>query len=211
MGSYIPGLVLFALFASFAHGEVTNEVASVLSGGGGVASNTALKSHIALSQSTPTFYSANGQFLNSGGFLQSDTLIVGAATDSDSDGVPDWAEVVGANSSPQASTNPKAKDTDGDGVSDAGEIASGTNPNDPNSLLEIITTFEENGAMFVQWQAREGKNYRVFASDTVFGLATNPVLVAQTTASGGSGPWLVTFPSITNTATTGRFYKISTP
>ena len=53
-----------------------------------------------------------------------------------------------------------AGDQDHDGMSNAAEDLAGTNPLDPNSVLQILSLGSGN---LVTWSAVPGKTYRVFA------------------------------------------------
>jgi hypothetical protein len=55
-----------------------------------------------------------------------------ADTDSDGDSLPDWDEIN------IHGTDPYDADSDGDGFSDGGEIAAGTDPSDPGSIIDGI-------------------------------------------------------------------------
>lgn len=189
---------------------IASEVARVLDGGGGSSSSSKYTSHISINQPTPVGFSKSSKYLNSSGFLTSDSIASGKSTDTDNDGLSDWDEITGIISDPFSPTNPFSKDTDGDGVSDDDELAAGNNPADPNNVFEVFSATPASG-FNLSWMARGGRSYSVWESETITGLQTNPTLVFQSVAVGGNGPWMETVMSYTNTAKPRGFYKIQTP
>ncbi|HMO41500.1 MAG TPA: hypothetical protein PKE17_18965 [Saprospiraceae bacterium] len=204
-------IILSAVVCTQAFSDITNETSRVLDGAGGAVSNESYRGHTAILQPNPVGFSSNEKFLNSAGFLHSDTLQPTSTADSDGDGISDWQEITGVLSDPLAPTHTQLADTDGDGVSDYQEIAAGTNPTDPSSLFEIMSAENVDDAVVVVWQARGGRSYRLWSADSIPDLQTNPTLVVQSTAMGGVGLWNSTVMIYSNDSTARRFYKVQTP
>jgi len=82
--------------------------------------------------------------------------------DTDGDGINDGDEVNIYH------TNPLMVDTDGDGIPDGAEIASGTDPNSPNSYLRV-TNIQRTlaGGFALTWPCVAGKSYQVWRSTDV--------------------------------------------
>ena len=55
-------------------------------------------------------------------------------------------------------------DTDGDGMTDYAEFIAGTDPTNPSSNLRILKNFVSNGVMTVQWSAVPGRIYQMQTS-----------------------------------------------
>ena len=85
------------------------------------------------------------------------------ATTDDGDSLPnDWELLYFPSLS--ATAGEATEDFDGDGWSDFNEWVAGTDPTDPNSLLEVETAVAENGAGELRWNTVAGKSYRVWRS-----------------------------------------------
>lgn len=89
--------------------------------------------------------------------------------DSNTNGLPDEWELAmfGALDSQRNQTT----DTDGDGVSDWAEFVAGTNPNDPPQAFQIIATRMPNGAIQLSWPSISNRVYRVEASTNLMSWA----------------------------------------
>lgn len=203
--------VMCIAFQPCSFGEAVSESARVVDGGGEHSSNSAFRAHASFNQPSPVGYAANGQFLNSAGFLFSDESQASSSADSDQDGLSDWVELSGASSDPLAPSDPLQPDSDGDGVSDFEEIRAGTNPADADSRFEIVDVVYDTSVWQLTWRARGGQSYEVYAADTVDGLTTNPVLLGSVTASGGVGPWRDTVAVYSNEPIDLKFYMIQAP
>ena len=58
-------------------------------------------------------------------------------------------------------TRDGAGDKDGDGATDLHEFLAGTDPDNPNSLLEVIVTVDQGGNPIVTWEIQPGLTYRL--------------------------------------------------
>jgi hypothetical protein len=56
-------------------------------------------------------------------------------------------------------------DTDGDGLNDYAEFVAGTSPTNANSALELTTTIQDASSLGIQWPSASGHGYRVLGSD----------------------------------------------
>lgn len=152
--------------------------------------------------------STNGDLANNAGFLQAvdikrpnldtdgDGVIDEISTDNDGDTLTDLEEVQGSEFDPTTSTEVNVADTDDDGASDSDEAAAGTNPRDPNALLQITAIEGRGGEKVIQWTARGGKDYNVLSADGSHAYPTNTE--GTVTAAGGDAPWYATTGVFTN-------------
>jgi len=164
--------------------------------------------------------SRGGSYYNQAGFLN--TFFLKSGLDTDGNGVPDEAdwdndgdlladfdEILGNQFSPTSPTNPNNVDSDGDGMNDFQEMISGTDPNNPDALLEIISIISPGGNHIVEWTARSNKTYRLVRSDSIIQIPTN--VIALVTATGAaSPPWYATTESISDitSATNQGYYAV---
>ena len=180
----------------------TAEVARVLSGCGGSASDGLRTTQIVVAQASPLGYSANDTYLNQGGFLHGSTLAPQAKHDSDGDGLQDWTELIGtayASGTPVTPSSPTLRDSDGDGIDDREEYLTGTNPNDPLMFLHILNMgTASNGLSVMTFAGRNNFIYEIIQADTVSGLKTNPTVAATVLVAGGVAPWYQTLSTVTN-------------
>jgi pimeloyl-ACP methyl ester carboxylesterase len=122
-----------------------------------------------------------------------------AKTDTDGDGLSDPDELN------TYLTNPTNPDSDGDGIGDKDEVDSGTNPNNPESLLEITATGQTNGPVNLQWQAATGKTYRVMRSSDI-GFASYDIVGSSITSLPPTQSFNEASPSTNRTG----FYRVMT-
>jgi hypothetical protein len=101
------------------------------------------------------------------------------STSSWGDGIPDWWRLTyfGTVSNLLSAAN---LDPDGDGASNWQEYVAGTNPQDPNSVLQVTA----NTNFIVQWPSVPGKTYALESSTSLFStnwtvLCTNMVGTGQ--------------------------------
>ncbi len=90
--------------------------------------------------------------------------VLNAAVDTDNDGIPDaWeaAHQLNALFSGDAGLDP-----DGDGLSNLQEFLAGTNPNDPQSKLELLWNVSP-ASLALRFQAAPGKAYRIEYCDSL--------------------------------------------
>jgi hypothetical protein len=96
------------------------------------------------------------------------------------------------------------QDTDGDGLTDAQELIAGTDPNDPNSVLQIDITY--TNAPVLIFNAVANKSYTVEYKET---LTTNTAWQKFTDVAAQPTNRTVTLPDSTGGA--NRFYRLVTP
>lgn len=187
------------------------ESSRVLDAAGGIASNEQFSGVQAICQPNPLGFSANDKFLNSAGFLHSDTITSSVDADSDADGLSDWDELTGTSFTPTTPTAFRDSDTDGNGQSDGDESIAGTNPLNESNFFGFVSTASGEGQNVVVWQSRGGRTYTLLTSETMGGLNTNPVVALQGMAAGGIAPWFETTMAYTNPVEDHRFFKVQTP
>jgi len=209
----------FGAWAALARGQ-TAETARVLDAAGGWATNAAWRSVAAVAQPGPAGLATNAAHVNWSGFMQSFLMFPGRDADADGrpdendlddddDGLADATEIVGSAFMPTTATDPLRRDSDGDGASDGAEAGAGTNPQDPGSDLRISAIQPVGDGATVTWLSRSGYTYDLLAGDTVPSLASNAAVVAQQSASGGTGAWQQTESTATNLAApSSRFYRV---
>ena len=123
--------------------------------------------------------------------------------DSDDDGLADFEEDTVPDGTYNAGTdysNPADSDTDDDGTSDGAENIAGTNPQDGESIFEIIDGGAVPAGAFFEWSSVQGRDYFVQQStNLVSGIWSNVYTVTATTD----------ITSCTNQATFGNgFYRV---
>jgi hypothetical protein len=85
--------------------------------------------------------------------------------DTNTNEIPDGWEA--ANFGNVATNYSGLTDSDGDGLNDYAEFVAGTSPTNANSVLELTTTFQGAGGLSIQWPSASGHGYRVLGSDNL--------------------------------------------
>ncbi len=164
------------------------------------------------------FTNANGALNNNPGFLQAVDIKhptqvdkygnpFELTPDNDADGLSDTAEVTGSGFNPTTATDPNVEDSDADGYADGAEAAAGTDPNDTNANLRILSIRTVSGQREITYLARSAKNYTIHNSDGGYNYPTNSL--GTDMEVGGSGSWEVRTNTYSDASTqTGRFYAV---
>ncbi len=128
--------------------------------------------------------------------------------DDDNDGLGDWVELVGSSFNPVTTSDPLAADSDNDGSSDRSESLAGTNPQDANMRLRIVTVAEAPGSnqATLLVEGRAGVPLLLQAGGSVAGLAD----VGSVNLTGGVAPWFFTSTSVQENhgGATHRLYRL---
>jgi hypothetical protein len=118
-------------------------------------------------------------------------------TDDDNDNLPDWFEA-------QYGSMTATGDEDGDGMSNYDEYLAGTNPTNPNSVLEIERMTMTGGSVDVTWDSVQDRNYRVQKGTALDGSTSWQNLGSLRTALGTNESQNTTAQS----AETNTFYRV---
>lgn len=184
-----------------------SNVSSVLDSSGTRSSGGGYTNLSAVGQPGGIFVSGGGGFENRAGFLNTFVLHPGLDTDgdgipdeldldNDNDGLPDAIELAGSSFAPVSITLVNLADTDGDGQLDGWEATAGTDPNNADSLFELVAITNAPSGRGIAWIARGNnqKTYIVRARTSLVGGV--PTVVFSNTVAGGGAPWFVTTNSI---------------
>jgi hypothetical protein len=100
-------------------------------------------------------------------------------------------------------------DSDHDGMSDWEESLTGTNPEDPGSVLVITGVTVDEGNVTFRWQSTSGRVYQVISIDLMTSSTTNVQCLGFVLAADGTGSWHQGFSSFTTTLSDAtQFYRI---
>ncbi len=192
--------------------------AHVFDAGGGGLSNGTYTAFCAIGQGIPASTLAASNHFGYSGFLNNfvfnpdldndgDTVADENDPDDDNDGLTDLTELNGVGIPPVA-TNPFLADSDSDGFADSNEVAAGTNPLDPYSLL-LLSLHASPGQLDFTWDARAGKQYRLICGYSLAELLSAPQTVDTISTNGGAPPWFEVPIQIFYSPTTNQaFYAI---
>ncbi len=129
--------------------------------------------------------------------------------DDDADGLSDVVELAGSAFDPITPTDPRSADSDGDGVSDAEESLAGTNPLDPQSVLELLDFMPVPLGVSLIWRARGGTVYDVLSAADPAALRGAPTVLDQVVAPSGQGAWNESeAAAVVQPAAATRFYGV---
>lgn len=138
---------------------------------------------------------------NNYGWGRIDAVAALGLGDSDTDGMPDWWEIWRGFSRSNAAD--AALDADGDGLSNLEEYLSGTDPNDPASVLRITTTQPSGTNVFTFFTTVTGKIYCLECTDDLLAPSWK---TAVSNMSGTGTVFQVSDPD--GASATQRFYRI---
>lgn len=198
-GASVLGVGL-ALWGYGARADTLREESRVLNGCGGWAFSATHQTVISAHQAGPVGASACSDYHNQSGFLATvrmhplldtdgDGLPDEIDPDNDDDGLADATELGGHAFAPPTVSDPQVADGDGDGHRDGAEAAAGTNPNDADSVLRILSVKWIGDALDVAWASRDQRQYELLAAPNAVTLAQSPTVVATVPGVGGPGPW----------------------
>lgn len=223
---HITAACLLALLPLFIHaGGGAVEQVHVLSAAGQVSGATNLVNVSCLGQPGLTWITSGGAVQHFGGFLagtplqgQLDTDQDGLADeldpDNDNDLLDDSTEIFGQLWTPAAvSSNPNLADTDGDGADDREESIAGTDPTNSGQFLSVrvVEAFSNPGEVKVEWEARNGRTYRVYRMDNLATPIGSPIHTV-THINTSPGPFFIGMESFTDTgagfSSTARGYYL---
>jgi hypothetical protein len=184
-------------------GQDYTNVSSCLDGAGDWSSGGGYSNISAVAQPGGISVSRNGDMINYAGFLN--TFVLRPNLDTDGNGIPneldpdndadmidDEGEILGTNFNPNTATEVNIADTDDDGVIDGHEAVAGSNPQDANQFLQIVSISDSAGGREIQWQARQGKDYIIRSGEDALVYPLPNELTTNTVSTPGAGAWLVT-------------------
>jgi hypothetical protein len=212
-------ILLAVLLAPAAWGQFTNK-SSVLDGSGTTSAGGTFTNISAAGQPGGIAESSGGGFINQAGFLNTffmkpgldtdgDGLANEADPDNDNDALADASEIGGGAFNPNTVTLVNLRDSDGDGMSDGQESVSGTDPNDPNARLALVSITNAAGNRQVAWLARGDSVKKYAVKTTTNALQPYATVIFSNTVAGGSGPWFPVTNAIADSSVTNvEFYAV---
>ena len=144
---------------------------------------------------------------NSAGSAFKPPVLLTVLADTDRDGLPDNLEM--AMGYPTNNATDGALDYDGDGMSNAAEVAAGTDPMDPSSVLKLVFPPDPvaEGAAAFYFPAVSNKTYTAEYQDGIEGAGWSN-LVSFDSLPTNRFLWVTNLPP---TGVPHRFYRVETP
>lgn len=138
-----------------------------------------------------------------GGLTSAVATLTVSVADTDGDGLPDvWETAHGLN----PNLHDAALDLDQDGMTNLQEFLAGTNPQDPNSYLQVADIIATPGACTLRFAAVSNRTYSVLYNPSLIGGAWQNLTNLPAHPTNRLATVLDPSPGATN-----RFYRLTTP